>query len=143
VLPTILRNFDRLSMAHGVEVRMPFMDWRLVTFTMALPEASKWGDGYTKLIARQAMKGQMPESIRMGRRKVGFNSPMPEWLNGPLSNWTRSLLETKVPAFSELVDESRLARAVSRLDASKSWSWDSVGRIWPYLNMKWAMARMS
>jgi asparagine synthase (glutamine-hydrolysing) len=143
VLPTILRNFDRLSMAHGIEVRMPFMDWRLVTFTMALPEASKWGDGYTKLIARQAMKGQMPESIRMGRRKVGFNSPMPEWLNGPLSNWTTSLLERKVPAFSELVDEARLARAVQRLNMSKNWNWESVGRIWPYLNMKWAMARVS
>ena len=37
VLPTILRNFDRLSMAHGVEVRMPFMDWRLVTYALALP----------------------------------------------------------------------------------------------------------
>lgn len=47
VLPTILRNFDRLSMAHGVEVRMPFMDWRLVTYTMALPESSKSADGYT------------------------------------------------------------------------------------------------
>ena len=79
VLPTILRNFDRVSMAHGIEVRMPFMDWRLVTYTMALPEASKSSGGYTKMIARRAMAGQMPESIRMGRRKVGFNPPMPEW----------------------------------------------------------------
>src|SRR5262245_19744530 len=45
VLPTILRNFDRVSMAHGIEVRMPFMDWRLVTYAMALPEASKLADG--------------------------------------------------------------------------------------------------
>ena len=55
VLPTILRNFDRLSMAHGIEVRMPFMDWRLVTYTMALPDASKSSNGYTKMVARQAM----------------------------------------------------------------------------------------
>jgi asparagine synthase (glutamine-hydrolysing) len=143
VLPTILRNFDRVSMAHGVEVRMPFMDWRLVTFTMALPEASKWSDGYTKLIARQAMQGRMPESIRTGRRKVGFNSPMPEWLNGPLSGWTTALLDRKVSAFADLVDEARLAREVARLNASKTWNWESVGRIWPYLNMKWAMARAS
>ena len=53
VLPTILRNFDRVSMAHGIEVRMPFMDWRLVTYAMALPEASKLADGQTKMIARQ------------------------------------------------------------------------------------------
>ena len=45
VLPTILRNFDRLSMAHGIEVRMPFLDWRLVTYTVALPEHSKYADG--------------------------------------------------------------------------------------------------
>jgi asparagine synthase (glutamine-hydrolysing) len=143
VLPTILRNFDRISMAHGIEVRMPFMDWRLVTYTMALPEASKSFDGYTKVIARRAMANQMPESIRMGRRKVGFNSPMPEWLNGPLSGWTAALLDRQVPAFAELVDEAGLRQTVGRLTASKTWDWESVGRIWPYLNMKWAMARLA
>jgi asparagine synthase (glutamine-hydrolysing) len=141
VLPTILRNFDRLSMAHGVEVRMPFMDWRLVTYTMALPESSKAADGYTKAVARRAMEGLMPESIRTARRKVGFNSPMPEWLNGPLAGWTADLLDRKVPAFAELVDEAALRGAVSRLTASKSWDWEKVGRIWPYLNMKWMLAR--
>jgi asparagine synthase (glutamine-hydrolysing) len=143
VLPTILRNFDRISMAHGVEVRMPFMDWRLVTHTMALPEASKSSNGYTKLVARRAMADLMPESIRMGRRKVGFNSPMPEWLNGPLADWTTALLQQKVAAFSELVDEARLSNAVNRLTVAKSWDWESVGRIWPYLNMKWMMARIA
>jgi len=142
VLPTILRNFDRISMAHGIEVRMPFMDWRLVTYTMALPGASKSSNGYTKMIARRAMANQMPESIRMGRRKVGFNSPMPEWLNGPLSGWTAALLQQKVPAFAELVDEVGLRKTVDGLTASRTWDWESVGRIWPYLNMKWAMARL-
>jgi asparagine synthase (glutamine-hydrolysing) len=142
VLPTILRNFDRVSMAHGVEVRMPFMDWRLVTYTMALPEASKSSDGYTKMVARRAMEGRMPESIRMARRKVGFNSPMPEWLNGPLSGWLSGLLDRKVPAFAELVDDRKLRSAVKRLTTSKTWDWESAGRIWPYLNMKWMLARL-
>jgi asparagine synthase (glutamine-hydrolysing) len=143
VLPTILRNFDRISMAHGIEVRMPFMDWRLVTYTMALPETSKSCGDYTKLIARRALAGRMPETIRMGRRKVGFNSPMPEWLNGSLSSWVTSLLEQKVPAFAELVDERKLRDAVDRLSASKTWGWDSAGRIWPYFNLKWMLARYS
>jgi asparagine synthase (glutamine-hydrolysing) len=142
VLPTILRNFDRVSMAHGIEVRMPFMDWRLVTYTMALPEASKSSDGYTKVIARRAMANRMPETIRMGRRKVGFNSPMPEWLNGPLSGWIAALLQQNVPAFTELVDENRLRGTISSLTASKTWDWESASRIWPYLNMKWIMARL-
>ncbi|MCA6121835.1 asparagine synthase (glutamine-hydrolyzing) [Bradyrhizobium sp. WSM 1704] len=140
-LPTILRNFDRLSMAHGIEVRMPFMDWRLVTYTMALPETSKSADGITKVVARRAMANLMPESIRTARRKVGFNSPMPEWLNGPLAGWTRELLQRKVPAFADLVDETALREAVGRLTARQGWDWESVGRIWPYLNMKWMLAR--
>lgn len=143
VLPTILRNFDRISMAHGIEVRMPFMDWRLVTYTMALPGTSKSSDAHSKWIARRAMQGRMPEDIRMGRRKIGFNSPMPEWLNGPLAEWTRALLDRKVPAFTELVDEARLREAVHRLSASKGWDWESVGRVWPYLNAKWMMARLT
>ncbi|VIO77484.1 asparagine synthase (glutamine-hydrolyzing) [Bradyrhizobium ivorense] len=140
-LPTILRNFDRLSMAHGIEVRMPFMDWRLVTYTMALPETSKAADGITKVVARRAMEKLMPESIRTARRKVGFNSPMPEWLNGPLAGWTAELLDRKVPAFAEIVDEAPLRETVGRLTAQQSWDWESVGRIWPYLNMKWMLAR--
>jgi asparagine synthase (glutamine-hydrolysing) len=142
VLPTILRNFDRLSMAHGIEARMPFMDWRLVTYTMALPETSKSYGSYTKVIARRALEGRMPESIRMSRRKVGFTSPMPEWLNGPLSGWLSGLLDRKVAAFAELVDEKRLRDAANRLTAAKTWDWESAGRIWPYLNMKWIMARL-
>jgi asparagine synthase (glutamine-hydrolysing) len=142
VLPTILRNFDRLSMAHGIEVRMPFMDWRLVSYTMALPDESKASGEYSKLIARQAMARRMPESIRMGRRKVGFTSPIPEWLNGPLSGWLAGLLERKVPAFAELVDEGKLREAVDRLTVSKTWDWNSAGRVWPYLNMKWMLARL-
>ena len=143
VLPTILRNFDRLSMAHGIEVRMPFMDWRLVTYTMALPDESKSFGGYTKVIARRAMEGQMPKSIRLSRRKVGFNSPMPNWLNGPLSGWMDSLLRLKLPVFSELVDEVRLRDEVGRLTRSKVWDWGSAERIWPYLNLKWLLAQQS
>jgi asparagine synthase (glutamine-hydrolysing) len=140
-LPTILRNFDRVSMAHGIEVRMPFMDWRVVTYTMALPDAAKSSRGWTKWIARRAMEGRMPETIRTGRRKVGFNSPMPEWLNGPLAVWTRALLEARVPSFTELVDERRLRQAVDQLTSTKTWDWEATGRLWPYLNMKWMLAR--
>ena len=79
----------------------------------------------------------------MARRKVGFNSPMPEWLNGPLAGWNAALLDRKVPAFAEIVDEASLREAVLRLTRSKAWDWQSVGRIWPYLNMKWMMARLA
>jgi asparagine synthase (glutamine-hydrolysing) len=78
-LPMVLRNFDRLSMAHGVEVRSPLMDWRLITFTFGLPSASKIGQGYTKRILRDAMKGLLPEGIRLRTRKLGFPNMAESW----------------------------------------------------------------
>jgi asparagine synthase (glutamine-hydrolysing) len=137
VLPTILRNFDRLSMVHGVEVRMPFMDWRLVTYVMSLPDDAKSQDGRTKAVARNALTGHMPESIRTAKRKVGFNSPMPEWLNGALGVWASRLLHHPEAQFDALVDRRALLRRVDSLNKSRGWDWESCGRLWPYLNFKW------
>jgi asparagine synthase (glutamine-hydrolysing) len=74
-----LRNFDRMSMAHGVESRAPFMDWRLVCFAFSIPTKSKLGVGFTKLILREAMRDVLPEEIRRRKGKLGFASPMPVW----------------------------------------------------------------
>lgn len=81
-LPMVLRNFDRLSMAHGVEVRSPLMDWRLVTFAFALPSDRKIGGGFTKRILRDAMKDILPETIRRRTKKLGFPNLDEGW-NSP------------------------------------------------------------
>lgn len=141
VLPTILRNFDRLSMAHGVEVRMPFMDWRLVAYVMSLPDDAKSSQGMSKFVARQAMVGLMPDSIRLARRKVGFNSPMPEWLNGPLRKWVMNVLNQESQAFDDLVDTAALRKRVAAITNEKAWDWEKVGRLWPYIHMKWWLQR--
>lgn len=86
VLPTLLRNYDRYSMASGVEIRMPFMDHRLVTYTFSLPWTSKVGGTYTKRIMRDALKGILPEEIRTRRDKIGWNAPLHEWLQNSLKN---------------------------------------------------------
>lgn len=144
VLPTILRNFDRISMAHGVEVRMPFMDWRLVTYVMSLPDEAKSNAEYSKFIARQAMAGAMPESIRSAKRKVGFNSPMPEWLNGErMHKWVIDLLDHRNHSFDALVNTALLRESVRGLHARQGWNWENTGRIWPYINLKWRMDRLA
>lgn len=139
VLPTILRNFDRLSMAHGVEVRMPFMDWRLVTYVMSLPDSAKQDGELTKAVARNAMIGRMPESIRANPRKLGFNSPMPEWLNGALSKWVDECLATSNASFERIVNVPALKRRVRKLNALGHWDWESAGRLWPYIQLKWML----
>jgi asparagine synthase (glutamine-hydrolysing) len=143
ILPTLLRNFDRLSMAHGIEVRMPFMDWRLVVFAMSLPDAMKSNDKLSKLVAREAMRGIMPDSIRASPRKVGFNSQMPDWLNGELGHWALGVVErTGHPAFDQAVDRDALIARIRSLNETSGWDWFRVGRIWPYINLKWALDRL-
>ena len=95
ILPTLLRNYDRYSMASGVEIRMPFMDHRLVTYTFSLPWTSKIGGTYTKRIMRDALKGILPEQIRTRRDKIGWNAPLHEWFKGPLKQEIEKLIEKK------------------------------------------------
>lgn len=84
VLPSILRNFDRASMAHGVEIRAPFMDWRLVCFCFGLPIRAKIRDGYSKAILRRAIGDLLPDEVRTRKSKMGFVSPTEDWISGPL-----------------------------------------------------------
>ena len=86
-LPDIFRNFDLAGMMNSVEIRMPFMDWRLVTYQFSLPIQSKIGSGYNKLVLREAMKGKMAEAIRNRRIKIGINSPIRFWLQNSLKEW--------------------------------------------------------
>ena len=67
---------------------MPFMDWRLVTYTMALPDESKSFGGYTKVIARRAMEGQMPELIRLKSPEGRF-----QFSDAKLAEWTAFRLD--------------------------------------------------
>ena len=55
ILPTLLRNYDKYSMANGVEIRMPFMDYKLVQYTFSIPWQSKVGNSYSKRILRDSM----------------------------------------------------------------------------------------
>jgi asparagine synthase (glutamine-hydrolysing) len=134
VLPTILRNFDRCSMAHGVEVRMPFMDWRLVCYVFSLPEDSKIGGGFTKRVLREAMRGIMPESLRTRRSKIGFNSPLPEWFNGALKEWLWRLVNEPGFLASDLWDGKALRQMLSEKRRSASWTWSESARFWTYVH---------
>ncbi|MDR3640141.1 MAG: asparagine synthase (glutamine-hydrolyzing) [Humidesulfovibrio sp.] len=131
-LPTILRHFDRASMGHGVEIRMPFMDWRLITFEFGLPDESRIGQGFSKRILREAMTGLMPESIRTRTNKIGFTSPMPSWFSGPLRQFLLDTVASEGFINSPVWDGPELKRFVEHL--VDNGAWDSLGQIWPYLN---------
>lgn len=84
----ILTKSDRMSMAHSVEVRPPFLDHRIVEFAAALPARLKIRGSQQKVVLRELMKDKLPPAI-LKRKKIGFDIPAHEWLRGPL----RELLE--------------------------------------------------
>lgn len=79
----VLAKVDRASMAHGLEVRVPFLDARLADFALRQPMARHVDLFRTKRLLKDAMRGLVPDRIRH-RRKAGFMFPLAAWLNGPL-----------------------------------------------------------
>lgn len=79
-LEELLRYADRSSMAHGVEVRLPFLNAALVQYAFHCPTALKINNGYTKWILRKAMHQHLPHEIVWRTKKVGYEPPQKQWL---------------------------------------------------------------
>jgi asparagine synthase (glutamine-hydrolysing) len=79
----ILYKSDRMSMAHSLEVRPPFLDHRIVEFAARLPESLKIRGGRLKFILRELMRDRLPRPV-LTRKKEGFDIPAHDWLRGVL-----------------------------------------------------------
>jgi asparagine synthase (glutamine-hydrolysing) len=89
----LLNHGDRMSMAHGLEMRVPFLDPELVAFCFRLPQRFKIRRGVTKaLLKRYSEKAGVPKGVAY-RRKLGFPVPWGEWARGPLKTFVRETLE--------------------------------------------------
>ena len=96
----ILVKSDRMSMAHAVEVRPPFLDHRLVEFAATLPTSLKMRGATQKYLLKELMRPKLPPAI-VQRKKIGFDIPTHDWFRGPL----RALLtETLASAEAEHSD---------------------------------------
>jgi len=82
----LLERGDRMTMAAGLEARMPFLDTRLAQFVSQLPDCYRVSGRTTKLILRNAAKEVIPEEI-IQRKKLGFKVPMEEWFRSSLSDY--------------------------------------------------------
>lgn len=79
-LEDLLRYADRNSMAHGCEVRLPFLSHELVEFVFSLPASFKIQNGFTKHLLRIAMNNYLPKEIVWRKDKVGFEPPQQQWM---------------------------------------------------------------
>jgi asparagine synthase (glutamine-hydrolysing) len=81
-------------MANSLEVRCPFTDHHVVEFGLSIPFGWKYRPGNTKRIVREAMHGVLPASV-LRKKKMGFNPPLPQWINLELKPLISELLSRK------------------------------------------------
>ena len=87
-LPCLLRYEDRNSMAFSIESRVPYLDQELVAHILTLPDTAIVNNGWSRWILRAAMKGTMPDKIRLRRWKVGFTTPEMRWIKARRAAFT-------------------------------------------------------
>lgn len=137
VLPTILRCYDRYSMANGVEIRMPFMDYRIVCFAFSIPWTSKIRNGYTKAIVRDMAKPFMSKKILYRKQKIGFNAPLTEWFKGELRDFLLDVVHSRDFAECELVNSLEVCVDVNEFLKGEDCRFHDGVRLWksivPYL----------
>lgn len=133
-LPTILRNWDRASMSAGVEIRMPFMDYRLVELVFSSNAEHKVNNSYNKAILRECLEGIIPESIRMRKDKIGINAPMIDWFNGPLNNFILDTVRSNGFLESSIWNGELVSSKIVELCLTKSWNQANCNLFWPYIN---------
>ncbi|MGD9597431.1 MAG: asparagine synthase (glutamine-hydrolyzing) [Steroidobacteraceae bacterium] len=142
-LPLYLRIEDRNSMAHGVEVRLPFLDFRLVNLAFRVGSEWKVRGACTKRLLREAMRGQIPEVVRNQVRKFGFPTSVENWFRGPLHEPMRDLMSSRVVrepglwnnrAVVAALEQHRLGlenHAARLFDVAQLSLWMEGNRNWP------------
>jgi asparagine synthase (glutamine-hydrolysing) len=119
-LAMLLHWEDRNSMAHGIEARVPFLDHRLVEFSIAMGGRHKIVGGDTKRVLRSAMRGILPEPVRNRRDKLGFATPEEEWFRGPLREMVLAGVEQTLARFPQLLNAAGVrAHAADMLDGRR------------------------
>lgn len=102
-LPMLLHWEDRNSMAHSIEARVPFLDYRLVEFALGLPDEYKIADGVTKRVLREGLRGVLPELVRARRDKLGFVTPEEVWMKEDDSDLFRRAVRNAVNLSSGII----------------------------------------
>lgn len=107
-LQMLLHWEDRDSMAHSIESRVPFLDYRLVEFVLGLPDEMKISGGTTKRVLRDAMKGILPEAVRTRQDKLGFATPEEVWLKERQPEMFRARMAQAVEQSRGIVNQRAL-----------------------------------
>lgn len=123
LLPALLQVEDRVSMAHGLESRVPLLDHRLVELAATIPADIKFKGGTPKHVFRQATSSLVPEAITHRKDKMGFPVPLSEWLRGGAREYIGDTLSTAAARQRALFDNRKLLAGVDQEErfGRKAW----------------------
>jgi asparagine synthase (glutamine-hydrolysing) len=114
LLPALLQVEDRVSMAHGLESRVPFLDHPLVEFAATIPSNVKFKDGTMKQSLKDAMRSVLPPAILERKDKMGFPTPISEWVKGPAHNFVCDTFSSQAAIDRSLVDNRLVMQGLAR-----------------------------
>jgi asparagine synthase (glutamine-hydrolysing) len=126
-LEELLRYADRNSMAHGREIRLPFLSHHLVEFLFSLPSHFKIRQGWTKWLLRKLMENILPDHITWRKDKIGFEPPQKNWMQS--ESWTDMIMEARKKMVAKgILKKEVLVKPVLALDSHAANNYD-----WRYL----------
>ncbi len=131
-LHELLMKQDQMSMAASIESRVPFLDHKLVEFSMRLPERMKLRGLTTKYILRRSMRGVLPEQI-LKRPKMGFPVPLGSWFRGRFRSVIDEYVLSKRALGRNIFDEGVVRRIVER---HQSGAENHSERLWTFVNFE-------
>ena len=129
-LPVLLRHEDRNTMAFGLESRVPFLDYRVVNFMLALPSRLKIRGGVRKYAIRQACREVLPDRVYQRHDKLGFATPAHQWMQAD----ARRYLEAAEQGVRQgYLTQSALDRCQQALRKRRTSEYSFVFRCWAWM----------
>jgi asparagine synthase (glutamine-hydrolysing) len=123
-LPVLLCYEDKNSMAHSIETRLPFLDYRVVEAALNLPGKYKIHQGWSKWILRKGMENKMPKSIAWRKNKFGFEAPEILWQQQHASIMLSAVKNSQI--IQEIAHSKKLATQYKNLDRRSQWRLYSI-----------------
>jgi asparagine synthase (glutamine-hydrolysing) len=107
LLPALLQVEDRVSMAHGVESRLPFLDHPLVELAATIPSNIKFEGGQMKRVLKAAFAEDLPRAVVGREDKMGFPTPLNDWARGPLHDFVMDVMTSRAAKSRDLIDNPK------------------------------------